>query len=127
MASVPTYDPNVFIGGVSQSELDALPDGVFNNFALQGEYAPASTFKAVPYARKETPVLAGMMYSLQVAPEDCTGCGLCVEACPFGAVFYSPDKSLVLKCDLCGGMPQCVRFCRTGALLYSTGKQGETG
>ena len=21
-------------------------------------------------------------YSLQVAPEDCTGCGLCVEACP---------------------------------------------
>ncbi len=24
----------------------------------------------------------GMQYSLQVAPEDCTGCGLCVEACP---------------------------------------------
>jgi pyruvate-ferredoxin/flavodoxin oxidoreductase len=23
-----------------------------------------------------------MSYSLQVAPEDCTGCGLCVEACP---------------------------------------------
>jgi penicillin-binding protein 2 len=49
MASVPTYDPNVFIGGVSQAELDALPDGVFNNFALQGEFAPASTFKAVTY------------------------------------------------------------------------------
>jgi pyruvate-ferredoxin/flavodoxin oxidoreductase len=24
----------------------------------------------------------GMKYSLQVSPEDCTGCGLCVEACP---------------------------------------------
>jgi pyruvate-ferredoxin/flavodoxin oxidoreductase len=24
----------------------------------------------------------GMKYTLQVAPEDCTGCGLCVEACP---------------------------------------------
>jgi len=24
----------------------------------------------------------GMEYLLQVAPEDCTGCGLCVEACP---------------------------------------------
>jgi pyruvate-ferredoxin/flavodoxin oxidoreductase len=24
----------------------------------------------------------GMAYTLQVAPEDCTGCGLCVEACP---------------------------------------------
>ncbi len=43
--------------------------------------APA-TFKAVPYARKETPSLAGMMYSLQVAPEDCTGCGICVDVCP---------------------------------------------
>jgi penicillin-binding protein 2 len=49
MASVPTYDPNIFIGGVSQADLDALPDGVFNNFAIQGEYAPASTFKAVTY------------------------------------------------------------------------------
>jgi pyruvate-ferredoxin/flavodoxin oxidoreductase len=43
--------------------------------------APA-TFKAVPYARKETPSLAGLMYSLQVAPEDCTGCGICVDVCP---------------------------------------------
>jgi ferredoxin len=36
----------------------------------------------VPYSRKETPSLAGMMYSLQVAPEDCTGCGICVDVCP---------------------------------------------
>jgi pyruvate-ferredoxin/flavodoxin oxidoreductase len=25
---------------------------------------------------------SGQKYTLQVAPEDCTGCGLCVEACP---------------------------------------------
>ncbi len=25
---------------------------------------------------------AGMKYSIQVAPEDCTGCGICVEVCP---------------------------------------------
>ena len=49
MASVPTYDPNIFIGGVTQAELDALPDGAFENFAIRGEYAPASTFKAVTY------------------------------------------------------------------------------
>ncbi|MFP4343777.1 MAG: pyruvate:ferredoxin (flavodoxin) oxidoreductase [Anaerolineales bacterium] len=24
----------------------------------------------------------GMLYTVQVAPEDCTGCGLCVEVCP---------------------------------------------
>lgn len=49
MASVPTFDPNVFVGGVSQAELDALPEGVLDNFAVRGEYAPASTFKAVTY------------------------------------------------------------------------------
>jgi pyruvate-ferredoxin/flavodoxin oxidoreductase len=38
------------------------------------------TFKAVPWTRKDS--LAGMMYSLQVAPEDCTGCGVCVDVCP---------------------------------------------
>jgi pyruvate-ferredoxin/flavodoxin oxidoreductase len=25
---------------------------------------------------------AGMAYTIQVAPEDCTGCGICVEVCP---------------------------------------------
>src|SRR5690606_34313484 len=28
------------------------------------------------------PDLRGMRYALQVAPEDCTGCGLCVNICP---------------------------------------------
>ena len=39
-----------------------------------------STFKAVPWTRKDS--LDGMLYSLQVAPEDCTGCGVCVDVCP---------------------------------------------
>ena len=36
-------------------------------------------FKAVPARWKD---FADKKYSLQVAPEDCTGCALCVEACP---------------------------------------------
>jgi pyruvate-ferredoxin/flavodoxin oxidoreductase len=43
--------------------------------------APA-TFKAVPWSRKDGSGLEGMLYSLQVAPEDCTGCGVCVDVCP---------------------------------------------
>ena len=27
-------------------------------------------------------ICAGMKYTLQVAPEDCTGCGICVAVCP---------------------------------------------
>ena len=41
--------------------------------------APPS-FKHVPAKSKEFP--AGTHISYQVAPEDCTGCGDCVEACP---------------------------------------------
>ncbi|GCE20558.1 pyruvate:ferredoxin (flavodoxin) oxidoreductase [Dictyobacter kobayashii] len=37
------------------------------------------TFQTTPARFKEFP---DMNYTLQVAPEDCTGCGLCVEACP---------------------------------------------
>jgi pyruvate-ferredoxin/flavodoxin oxidoreductase len=38
------------------------------------------TFKHMPSKYKE--FSHGMTYSIQVAPEDCTGCELCVEACP---------------------------------------------
>jgi pyruvate-ferredoxin/flavodoxin oxidoreductase len=40
--------------------------------------APA-TFKSIDYKGKE---YAGMKYTVQVAPEDCTGCGACVYVCP---------------------------------------------
>ncbi len=40
--------------------------------------APAA-FKSTDAKFKELP---GMKFSIQVSPEDCTGCGLCVEACP---------------------------------------------
>jgi len=42
------------------------------------ENAP-QTFKSMDSKFKEFP---GMAYTVQVAPEDCTGCMLCVEACP---------------------------------------------
>ncbi len=40
--------------------------------------APA-TFKSTEFKVREYP---GLLYSLQVAPEDCTGCQLCVNVCP---------------------------------------------
>jgi pyruvate-ferredoxin/flavodoxin oxidoreductase len=41
--------------------------------------AAPPAFKAVDYKGSE---YAGMKYTVQVAPEDCTGCELCVEICP---------------------------------------------
>jgi pyruvate-ferredoxin/flavodoxin oxidoreductase len=49
---------------------------VYDARKLEG--APA-TFKSTDVRDKEW---AGMKYSIQVAPEDCTGCGICVEICP---------------------------------------------
>ncbi|MEW5700712.1 MAG: pyruvate:ferredoxin (flavodoxin) oxidoreductase [Candidatus Zixiibacteriota bacterium] len=37
------------------------------------------TFKSVDAKDREW---AGLKYTIQVAPEDCTGCGLCVDVCP---------------------------------------------
>ena len=44
--------------------------------ALEG--APEG-FRAVPWKDKDA---GGLQYILQVAPEDCTGCGICVQVCP---------------------------------------------
>lgn len=38
-----------------------------------------STFKSMDYKGVE---YKGMKYTVQVAPEDCTGCGICVDICP---------------------------------------------
>lgn len=38
-----------------------------------------TTFKATDY---KAPEFKGWKYTIQVAPEDCTGCSLCVQVCP---------------------------------------------
>jgi pyruvate-ferredoxin/flavodoxin oxidoreductase len=40
---------------------------------------PPPTFKSTPYRASE---YRGKLFTIQVAPEDCTGCNLCVNVCP---------------------------------------------
>ncbi len=49
---------------------------VYDKALLAGK---PETFKSMDSKFKEFP---GMAYTVQVAPEDCTGCTLCVEVCP---------------------------------------------
>ena len=76
---VPVWDPDVCIqcGKCSIS----CPHGVirmkvYDDAELKG--AP-ETFKSTDAKGKE---FAGKKYTIQIAPEDCTGCGCCVQRCP---------------------------------------------
>jgi len=54
----------------------------------------------------------------------CIGCNECIEACPFGAPQYDPEKKVVQACNLCyerldlGKLPACVQNCPTQALIF---------
>ena len=52
MASFPTYDPREFVNGISSDRYAELKGNdettdPFSNRAIQGQYAPGSTFKLV--------------------------------------------------------------------------------
>lgn len=53
--------------------------------------------------------------------ENCTGCFMCVLACPYGVIFTNGKKK-VYKCDLCFGktIPMCVESCPMEVLQFKT-------
>jgi len=55
---------------------------------------------------------------VSVDSDICTGCGQCVEACPYEAMKLHPGTGKAIHCDLCGGYPQCVAYCKPGALTF---------
>jgi len=62
--------------------------------------------------------------SIYLMEEKCTGCELCLLACPFGAVMLDSEHKRAYKCDLClhrqegGREPACTLTCPSGALVY---------
>jgi pyruvate-ferredoxin/flavodoxin oxidoreductase len=60
------------------------------------ENAP-KTFKAINVKDKE---FAGQKYTIQVAPEDCTGCGVCVDVCPARSKTETRIKALNMSPQL---------------------------
>jgi len=73
----------------------AIRAKVYDPSALDG--AP-ETFKAVDYKAKD---FEGKKYTIQIAPEDCTGCTLCVRVCPAKDKSNPKHKAL----DMASQMP----------------------
>lgn len=53
---------------------------------------------------------------VEINEETCIGCGKCVKACEYGAVFLADGKAI--KCEVCDD-PLCVKACAAQALTLA--------
>ena len=76
---IPIFDPDICIDCAKCALVcphAAIRMKVFEEPALNG--AP-SGFKSKPFRSRDLP---DHLLTIQVAPDDCTGCGICVDVCP---------------------------------------------
>ncbi|MBW2058936.1 MAG: 4Fe-4S dicluster domain-containing protein [Deltaproteobacteria bacterium] len=92
------------------------------NFAREGLSVPNVCFHCEePACAEACPVEAisrNGTGAVVVDRDACTGCGVCVEACPYGMIWLD-DEGLACKCDLCRGDPECVKVCQPGAIAFA--------
>jgi len=60
-----------------------------------------------------------------IDPEKCTGNRACLDACPYGSIYFNSDLNISQKCTFCAHLldddwsePRCVDACPTGALRF---------
>jgi NAD-dependent dihydropyrimidine dehydrogenase PreA subunit len=62
-----------------------------------------------------------------INPEKCTGCNLCEDTCPHGAIYFNEGLNIAQKCTGCAHLldndsdwtvPRCVDQCPTGAIQF---------
>jgi heterodisulfide reductase subunit A len=89
--------------------------------------AQAATSRAVTVLAKERIKVSGTVaYS---DPSACSGCGVCVEVCPYSAPAFATQGPFAGKAEinpvLCKGCGLCVASCRSGALNLKGFEEGQ--
>jgi heterodisulfide reductase subunit A len=76
--------------------------------------AQAAAAKAAIVLSKESIVSGG--YVAEIDKEKCRGCGLCIQACYFGAISYNEELGVSeVNPVLCKGCGNCAVICPSGA------------
>ena len=93
MASFPTYNPSVFVGGISEANYRVLTsaasgDPLFNR-ALDGGYTPGSTFKLAT----ATAALDTGLITPYTPIDDATGYFTVPGGCTSGCTFHDDDSA----------------------------------
>jgi NAD-dependent dihydropyrimidine dehydrogenase PreA subunit len=55
---------------------------------------------------------------ITIDEEQCTGCGLCVDACHEGAIALVDGKARLFHDDYCDGLGNCLPVCPEGAISF---------
>lgn len=111
--------------GYSRDWIIEKVQGVYPDLALQFESQRCNHCIDTPCVRTcptgASHVIEGGI--VKVTPNECIGCGACIEACPYDARFFHPD-GYVDKCTFCdhrvkdGLDPACVSVCPTKCMHF---------
>jgi len=97
-------------------------DGIFAcGLALGPRFISESISQAVACAGKVAAVLSKPYVeaegnTAEVDADACTGCGTCVQVCPYGAIERGEDRKAVVTSVLCKGCGTCVATCPERAI-----------
>jgi Fe-S-cluster-containing dehydrogenase component len=94
--------------------------GEFGNFRMLPDTClqcphPVPCSVACPH---DAIVADGKIKARRIDSQKCTGCRLCLHACPWEMITFDDNARKASKCFLCEGKPECAEACPALALRY---------